>query len=329
MSRIMRNKVAYIVVGWNNKDILGECFESLAKQTYKHVDVYYVDNGSADNSVEFVRESFPDVIIIEPGYNTGFAKGNNIGIAQALQDETVGYIGLLNSDARLHPDWSSQLVAFAETKSKAALLQGTTLDYYNHAIIDSTHIYISLNGQGTQGNWRAFDGVEFGPKKIFGVNAAACIITRNFIEAQPFGYELFDETMFMYLEDVDLGTRATFMGWDNYLVPAARAYHMGSASSGKNPGFSLYMTFRNNSALLYKNFGWKRLLKMSPSLLRGDIDTIRVLRRMGKKDAAKKVFRGRINGLFRIPKYYAKRKKMQKVIAIPEEYMLQLMRRGY
>ena len=290
----MPNKVAFIVVGWNNAKILPECFESIEKQSYQSTDTYFVDNGSKDDSVETTKRNFPSVKIIEPGYNTGFAKGNNIGIKEALKDPEVGYVALVNSDARLKEDWTKNIVEFAAKKPKGALYQGTTLDYYDESVIDSTHTYVSYNGQATQGNWRYYYQREPGPKKVFGVNAAACMISRAFIEAQPFGDELFDEKMFMYLEDVDLAARATVLGWDNYLVPDARALHMGSASSGKNPGFSLYMTFRNNSAMLFKNFPLKMLIRMSPAILRGDIDTIRVLRRMGKEDAASKVVKGRL-----------------------------------
>lgn len=322
------NKVAFIIIGWNNRDILQECFESVERQTYKNTVTYYVDNNSADDSVTFVEKHFPTAIILAQDQNTGFTKGNNIGIAEALKDPTVAYVALLNSDARLANDWTEKMVAFAAKKPRGACFQGTTLDYYDHNIIDSTHIYVAQNGQGTQGNWRYFVTKEFGPKKVFGVNAAACIVSRAFIEAQPFE-TLFDETLFMYLEDVDIALRATVMGWDNYIVPGARAYHMGSASSGKNPGFSLYMTFRNNACVLYKNYPWRLLGRMLPKLIRGDIDTVRELRRRGKKGAATKVIKGRLVGLLRLPLFIAKRRKMSRARTVDMQFLWSLMKSGY
>ena len=330
-----KDKVAFIVVGWNNADILPECFESIARQTYANIDTYYVDNDSKDDSVAMVRGRFPSVKIIQPGSNTGFARGNNIGICEAFKDPEVAYIALLNSDARLADDWTERIVTFAATKPRGALYQGTTLDYYDPAIMDSTHIYISRNGQGTQGSWRHYYQSDMGPKKVFGVNAAASVMTRAFLEAQPFTGGVFDERMFMYLEDLDIATRATVLGWDNYLVPGARAFHMGSASSGKNPGWSLYMTFRNNSALLYKNLPARMLFKMLPHVMRADIDTIRALRRTGKKAAARKVLKGRVVGLLRLPLYARKRSAMLKAkaaagaTAVPPDYIWLLMLRGY
>lgn len=324
----MTKKVAYIIVGWNNQDLIEECFKSIKSQTYQKHTIIYVDNDSKDNSVELVKQQFPEVIILEPGYNTGFAKGNNIGIARALKDKSVEYIVLLNSDARLDPSWTEMIIDFAKKKPRGALFQGTTLDYFNHDIIDSTHIYISHNGQGTQGNWRHFYNSELGPKRVFGVNAAACLITRKFIEAQPFGNQVFDETLFMYLEDIDLATRAVIMGWDNYLVPGARAYHMGSASSGKNPGFSLYMTFRNNSAVLFKNLPFRILLRMWPKIVKGDIETIKTLYRTHRKTAIKKVIMGRIVGLLRLPLFFGKRRVMRRQQAIESVTLWTLMNHG-
>jgi len=322
-------KAAFIVISWNNSDILEECFDSIRAQTYANHRTILVDNDSKDNSVEVARRCMPEATIIENDNNDGFAKGNNIGIAEALRDPEVDYIVLLNSDARLAPDWLEKVIDFAATKPHAAVLQGTTLDYYDHGVVDSTHIYISRNGQATQGSWRDTYAAEFGPKKIFGANAAACLITRNFIEAQPFGAELLDETLFIYLEDVDLAARATVMGWDNYTVPGARAYHMGSASSGKRPGFSLYMTFRNNSAMLYKNLPAGLLVRLIPRIVRSDIDTIRHLRALGKPEAARKVIKGRLIGLLRVPLFIGKRRVMNRNRRVSASYIWHLMRQGY
>ena len=121
--------------------------------------------------------------------------------------------------------------------------------------------------------------------------------SRNFIEKQPFD-EFFDESLYMYLEDVDVAVRATVMGWDNYIVPGSKAFHMGSVSSGKNPGFSLYMTFRNNSSVLFKNLPSIILIRLLAKLIKGDIDTIKVLWRTGQKKSVKKVIEGRSSRIF-------------------------------
>jgi N-acetylglucosaminyl-diphospho-decaprenol L-rhamnosyltransferase len=323
-------KVAFILVCWNNQDLLKECFESIAAQEYKNHVTVMVDNGSKDESVAYTRQHFPWVDVLEAGANLGFAKGNNRGIAYAREKyEDVAYVVFLNTDARIEPDWLGTLVAFAARKPLGALFQSTTLDYYDHSVTDSTHIYVSQNGSGTQAGWRTPYLGERGPKKVFGVNAAAAMASCRFIDAQPFK-SLFDETMFMYLEDVDLSARATVMGWDNYLVPGTGAYHMGSASSGKNPGFSLYMTYRNNIAMLAKNIPFGMLIKMVPSVIRSDRHTLRHLKRTGQAGVRSKLIKGRLVGLLRLPLYTPGIFKMRRYRnRVSKDYLRQLMNRGY
>ena len=322
-------KVAFILVCWNNQDLLHECFESINAQDYKNHITIMVDNGSKDRSVEYTRSNFPWVDVLEAGANLGFAKGNNRAMEYASKKhEDIDYFVFLNTDARIKEDWLSVLVDFAKQKPMGALFQSTTLDYYDHSIVDSTHIYVSRNGSGTQAGWRTLYLGDVGPRKVFGVNAAAAMISCKFIEAQPFS-KVFDETMFMYLEDVDLSARATVMGWDNYLVPNTFAYHMGSASSGKNPGFALYMTYRNNIAMLAKNVPLGMLLKMTYSMFTADRHTIIHLRRIGQKESAKKLLKGRIVGAIRLPLYIPGIYKMHRYRkSVSSEYLWEIMSRG-
>lgn len=324
----MNKKVAFIVVGWNNKDLLAECFNSILNQTYKNIEIIYVDNGSADNSVEFVRENFPKVICLDTKRNNGFAKGNNIGIKTALQDKSVGFVALLNSDATLENRWVEKLVDFSKGKNNLASMQGVTLDYYNHKIIDSTHLYVARNGQATQGSCRElFVGIP-SSFTTFGVNCAAAMFTREFIENQPYS-KFFDETMFMYLEDVDVALRSIVMGYKNYCVKDTFAYHMGSASSKKNKNFPLYMTFRNNTGLMLKNMPFTLLLRLLPKTIRSDHLLKKELKRKGRYEEVKAVRRGRLVGLLYVPIYLAKRLKLVNKRKNKKEYIWYLMNKGY
>lgn len=323
-------QTAFIVINWNNEELLKECLESISQQSQKDYRTILVDNGSHDNSIAAARKVMSDLTILDTGVNNGFARGNNIGINEALKDPTIRYIALLNTDARLDKDWLKYILEFCKNKPNAALLQGTTLNYFDHRTIDSTHLYVTRGGQGAQGNWQEVYIEESGPKKVFGVNAAACLITRDFIEGQPYK-NLFDESFFMYLEDVDISSRATIMGWDNYLVPGARAYHMGSASSGGNAGYSsygLYMTFRNNLAMLVTNFPISILVRLMFKIPLTDYRTIRHLWRQGNKEAARKVLAGRLVGVCRSPYYILKRWKMTGKRQIDPSYLWLLMKQG-
>lgn len=331
----MKNKesaeVAFIIVGWNNIDLIDECISSIHKQNYSNTSIIYVDNASSDGSSQHVQEKYPDVTVIESETNLGFASGNNLGINKALENIDVSYIALLNTDATLAVDWTDKIVEFAKTKPKGAAFQTITLDYYNHNVIDSSHIFLSHNGQATQGSWRRPlpESSDIAPTQVFGCNAAAVIYSRAFIEAQPYE-DLFDSKLFMYLEDVDVAARATVMGWGNYVVPGSRAFHMGSASSGKNPGFSLYLTYRNNIAVLAKNIPLRMVLRMLPSMMRSDRHTLRHLKKTGQSAVRSKVIKGRLIGLVRLPLFTTDIIKMSKYRKrIQKSYLWNLMRAGF
>jgi len=332
MKKIIQDTVAYIIVSWNNKDLLKECIQSIADQDCTEKKrIILIDNNSSDDTIEYLEKDFPNVEVIASLENNGFAKGNNIGIKFALKDKAVKYIVLLNTDARLEGNWTSVLVKAAEKRPMAATMQSITVDYYNHNVIDSTHIYISEYGQAIQSSWREpiEIGYDIAPLKVFGCNAAAMLISRSFIETQPFE-DLFDETMFMYLEDVDLAARATVMGWDNFVIPGTRAYHMGSVSSSKkDPSFSLYMTFRNNMGLLIKNLPTKIFFIIFLRMIKADIASIKHLQRTGKSKAIPAIIKGRLMGILFIPVFIVKRYKLKPYRKINKDYLWRLMKHGY
>jgi GT2 family glycosyltransferase len=104
----------------------------------------------------------------------------------------------------------------------------------------------------------------------------------------------------MYLEVVDVA-KEQHMGWSNFVVPGARAYHMGSASSSKTPGFSVFYTYRNNAGLLIKNLPLPVLVKVFPKLIRGDIETIKVLYKSNRSSQIKYIRKGRLISLVYLP----------------------------
>jgi len=320
--------VGVAIVGWNNQEILPKCLDSVLKQTYKNIKTTVIDNNSSDDSVSLIKTKYPWVSLIESPVNVGFAKGNNIIIEQFMKDQDVGYVVLLNSDASLDKQWVEKLVAFAKSKNNTAFLQGLTLDYNDHEVIDSTHIYINRKGQSIQSGYRQ-DRRSATPdiQKIFGVNAAACMITRPFLDSQPFKY-LFDDDFFMYLEDVDVAARSVVLGWDNYFVGDALAYHMGSASSGKNPGFSVYMVNRNRWPLLIKNMPASVIFRMIPGMIKGDAQELYRIARAKNFLIIRKFIWGRVKGFFVSFGFIKKRQTIMKAKKISNKELWSLMETG-
>ena len=116
----MQDKIdtTIVIVNWNGQHLLGDCLQSLEKQTYQNFKIILVDNGSTDDSVSHTRENFPKVKIIELTENTGFAKGNNIGISKALEDANVQNVILLNNDTKVETNFLEKLLDKVDDKTE-------------------------------------------------------------------------------------------------------------------------------------------------------------------------------------------------------------------
>lgn len=317
--------VTFIVICWNNRDLLDDCFSSIYAQSYSNFNVIMVDNASGDDSVAFTRQKYPRVDILQAAANNGFAIGNNQGIAQALENPECAYVALVNTDARMDPDWLETLIAFASEHPHGASFQTTTVDYYNHQLLDSRGILIDHQGRAMQlGHQQPVQ--NYPTRQVYGVNAAAAVFSGTFLRDQPFGDDYFDSDMWMYLEDVDLATRAVMMGWDNWYVNQSTAYHMGSASSNKNPGFSVYMSYRNNLYLLVKNYPLSVILRILPGLIATDLQSIYRHLRGRNKRAIKAMLKGRMQSVVHVGIFLKKRSVMKRVTRISSRQLWSLMR---
>ena len=106
-------KTTAIIVNWNDKDVIGECIQSILNQDRSEIDIIVSDNGSDDGSIEFIREEFPSIQIISNNENIGFGSGVNRGFSVAKGD----YLIFLNSDLQLDPKCIGTLARFLDSDS--------------------------------------------------------------------------------------------------------------------------------------------------------------------------------------------------------------------
>jgi len=324
----MNGKVAFCVVAWNSASVLGECLDALLAQKGVPFDVYLLDNASKDGTRELMTH-YPTVRTTWSDVNTGFARGNNLLIADAMCDPDVKYLALINSDAVLAPDWAAQLVGFAEQRGNVGSLQGLTLDYYDHSRVDSRHIFVNGRLQGQQYGYgdAALPLSEYTQRKVFGVNAAACMYTRSMIEALPDQQNgFFDERFYMYYEDVDVSFRALITGWDAWSVPSAIAYHMGSVSAKmRASSYSPRMVARNLPAVIYKNAPARVVLASISPAIHGVVAFLRgVAHDLGARAALQTAI-SLVRGVARLPGYRDSRRRIQAVRVVDAAYLLRIM----
>jgi GT2 family glycosyltransferase len=220
----MTPSVDVIIPIHNGWELTRSCLEHLRRQTVRHTTIV-CDNGSTDRSTEQLRDSFPEVRVVELGANLGFSAACNRGVRSGSGDIVV----LLNNDVDCRPDFLECAVApFVSQEhvgSAATLLLkpgGETIESFGLAA-DPT-----LAGFPRLRDLRA-RAVNVTDLVLVGPSGAAGAYRRQAWE-QVGGL---DEGVFAYGEDVDLALRLRAAGWSTTAVSDAVAVHIGSASAAR------------------------------------------------------------------------------------------------
>ncbi|HKI51347.1 MAG TPA: glycosyltransferase family 2 protein [Geothermobacteraceae bacterium] len=249
----MQPLVSIIIVNWNGRDHLPDCLDSLAVQSFRDFEVILVDNGSTDGSLALVRERYPWVKQVPLATNTGFATGNNRGLAHAGGD----YIVTLNNDTRVAPDWLGTLVAVANAHPRAGMVGSRICSFADPELIDSLGMGICVDGMSRgrfrNRRWSELNVPEL--EEILFPSACAALYKRAMLEETGF----FDDDFFAYAEDSDLGLRGRLAGWDALLATGAVVRHKYSQTGGSLSPFKVYLVERNHYWVALKTFPIGRL----------------------------------------------------------------------
>ncbi len=249
--------IAIIIVGYNSRRFLKACLESIKKSTVTDYKVIFVDNESTDTSVAYVKKSFPEVAVIQNDGNYGFAKANNIGIRHAMA-LGASAVFLLNPDTVIDADCLARLVRH---NNKKTILQPLILldPRRRTKRINTTGGVLTFLSFSYCSDYQESDTIDLELDRPIGSGAALFIPTAVL---KKIG--LFDETFFMYHEDVDLTWRARLAGYTIRLVPEARVWH--DYHFSRNQAKFFYVE-RNRLAFLVKNFSGRYLVACLPSLI--------------------------------------------------------------
>ncbi len=229
------------IVSYNTKDLTLQCLKSIYQNTHDvDYEIYVVDNASTDGSDEAIEKKFPEVKLIRNEENLGFAKANN----QVINTNSSRYVLFLNSDTII--------------KEKAIDI---LLDFLNkHPDVGAVGPgLVSPSGEIRHGCCRRQDLWEVFLRTFFFIDRrwypqergkvsfpidnlfATCFLVRRSVLNLVGG---FDESFFMYSEDIDLSFRIWHAKYKIYLLPTAKVVHIEKASFYKNPELSFYKTDR-------------------------------------------------------------------------------------
>lgn len=289
-----RMSTAVVILNWNGLDFLTKFLEGVVRMT-PQASVIVADNGSDDASLEWIAENFTreQVRVIALDKNYGFTGGYNRALA-ALEGE-FDYFLLLNSDIEVTPGWLEPLVKFMDSHPECGACAPK---------IRSWHDRDCFEHAGAAGGYldrfyfpycrgRIMDHVEkdYGqyddPANCFWVSGAAFMV-RSSLWKRLGGL---DESFFAHMEEIDFCWRAQLQGWQVWSVPSSVIYHVGGGTLPNNSPRKIYLNFRNNLLMMYKNLPerWRELLIFERMVIDGVLATIYLF--TGKREFFKMVIK--------------------------------------
>ncbi len=246
--------ISAIIVNWNHREATAQCIRSLLAQSIGAVEIIVCDNGSTDDSVEFLRSHFPDIRIIQNQDNLGFGPALNRGLAVARGDHLI----FLNNDLVLATDCLERLSAMLESSpglggvvpkilysNKPGILNSFGVDVH-YTGIACPHLLDTRDTPNMKSYETACGGIFMFPRPVYEATGG------------------FDPDFFLYHEDHDLSWRIRLLGLRLETCPEAVMDHDYHFHKGV---FKYYSSEKNRVMMLLKNYSLKTLLLLTPALL--------------------------------------------------------------
>jgi GT2 family glycosyltransferase len=244
--------IAVVILNWNGKDLLEKFLPSVVSYS-NEANIYVIDNASTDDSIDFLRQNYPQIKIVQLDQNYGYAGGYNRGLKQIDAD----IYALVNSDLEVTKDWLKPIISEFNSNTKTAIIQPKIKDYKDKKMFEYAGAaggFIDMFGYPYCDGRMLFNveedlGQYDKNKNIFWASGA-CL----FIRASVFNdLNGFDESFFAHQEEIDLCWRALHQEHQITYVHKSTVYHLGGASLDNQNPFKTYLNFRNNLLMLLKN----------------------------------------------------------------------------
>jgi GT2 family glycosyltransferase len=263
-------KLSIIILCWNDLKVITDCLRSIYATTRSDAfEVIVSDNGSTDGSIEFIREKYPQVQLIENGRNLRFAKANNVGI-RASHGE---YILILNPDTVIHEGALDTMIAFADQHPEAGAFGCRVLNADGSYQV-SARPFASLAGEltagcylrplGYLGSWFSSDtyvGWTGETERSVDWVTGCFILARAEVVHRIGG---FDEQFFYYYEDMDLCRRIREAGYPIIYTPAATITHLkGQSTNQRLPPVAFALDSQVTRYLYYYKYDGKRGVRLA------------------------------------------------------------------
>jgi GT2 family glycosyltransferase len=305
-----------VIPTWNGIQHLPTCLDALRAQSYRNLEIILVDNGSTDGSQTLVSEQYPAVRLLALDRNLGLTGGNNAGMRVAGGEILIS----LNNDTEAEPCFVEALVAALVDHPEAGVAAAKMRLFDRRDTLHSAGDGYRADGiPFNRGVWQRDEGQFDEPGWVFGGCGGAVAYRRAMLDQVG----LFDESFFMYCEDVDLNWRAQLAGWRCWYTPEAVVYHKLSATGG-GPIASFY-TGRNTLWVIAKNYPGTLLRRHLSRVLHAQWAVTRDALHAWRGQAARARLRGQIAGMVGWPRMMSRRRTIQGTRRVTDEYIASLL----
>jgi hypothetical protein len=254
------SKIAIVILNWNGEKLLQQFLPSVIQFSKGDLtEIVIADNGSTDDSLQILQNQFPEVTILDLKQNYGFARGYN----EALKQIDADYFVILNSDVEVTACWLDEPIRLMEHDSSIAAVQPKILSYHQ-----KTHFEYA----GAAGGYIDRFGYPFCRGRIFNEveedcgqyndsvdifwATGACMFVRSNCFHEAGG---FDADFWAHMEEIDLCWRLKNLGYRVIYTPESTVFHVGGGTLSYDNPQKLFLNFRNNLWLLYKNLPSRKL----------------------------------------------------------------------
>jgi GT2 family glycosyltransferase len=260
LAPISSEEVTLAVLNYNGRELLPLVLASIARQTTQGFQLNVLDDASSDDSLRYLAEEWPAVRVLPSDQNIGITAT----MARAVATATTCYVAILNNDLELDPHWLEEMLTTLAHHPEAAAADGKMLSFHRRSELDGAGDSMQRNGYPRRRGQGEIDRGQYdSPSEVFSATGGAALFRRSaFAVVGPF-----DKDLGAYYEDVDWGFRARLQGMTVRYAPRAVSYHMGSATTGRDPGRYAAMIVRNQLIVMLKNFPAALLVKHLPRIL--------------------------------------------------------------
>ncbi|HUU50463.1 MAG TPA: glycosyltransferase family 2 protein [Nitrospinota bacterium] len=322
----MNPVISVVIPNWNGEDVIGDCLESLRKQTFRNFEMIVVDNGSSDSSLDLIKTKYPEVKVISLSENKGFCIAVNTGIKYSQGE----FIAILNNDTEVVTNWLEELYMAFENHPEISFCSSKMLYHEQRDKINTVGIKIKRNGDSSSIGTGQPDGPRFEKEgEVFGACAGAAVYRKRLFD----DIGLFDESFFAYLDDVDLSYRAQLSGHRCLFVPKAIVYHKKGYSLKRHDSpneLEVLLNSRNSVYCLLKNWPTNLILKNLHWILLRRLElAVRYTIQRIHKGTAIPFIKGKLDAYKNIGNIFKKRKEILSQKKVPDSYIASIMNKEF